>query len=391
MNTKPETKTNEYLKGIVSNLPEKPGVYQYLNTEGTIIYVGKAKNLKKRVYSYFSKEHEPGKTRVLVSKIADIRYIVVNTEEDALLLENNLIKKYKPRYNVLLKDDKTYPSICVQNEYFPRVFRTRKIIRNGSSYYGPYSHIPSMYALLDLIKHLYPLRTCTLNLSPENIRAGKFKVCLEYHIKKCAGPCIGLQSQEDYLKNIDEIKVVTSGAGAAGIAIIKLLISMGLKNVIMCDRKGAIYKGREGLNKEKEEMAEISNQNMEKGSLADVIKGADVFIGVSAPGTVTQEMIHTMAPNPVLFPMANPTPEIMPEEAKAAGAAVIGTGRSDFPNQINNVLAFPGIFRGALDVRASDINDEMKVAAAYAIANIITDEERNAEYIIPNPFDKRLA
>ena len=192
-------------------------------------------------------------------------------------------------------------------------------------------------------------------------------------------------------KKINEIKVVTSGAGAAGIAIIKLLISMGLKNVIMCDRKGAIYKGREGLNKEKEEMAEISNQNMEKGSLADVIKGADVFIGVSAPGTVTQEMIHTMAPNPILFPMAIPTPEIMPEEAKAAGAAVIGTGRSDFPNQINNVLAFPGIFRGALDVRASDINDEMKVAAAYAIANIITDEERNAEYIIPNPFDKRVA
>ena len=192
-------------------------------------------------------------------------------------------------------------------------------------------------------------------------------------------------------KKIDEIKVVTSGAGAAGIAIIKLLISMGLKNVIMCDRKGAIYKGREGLNKEKEEMAEISNQNMEKGSLADVIKGADVFIGVSAPGTVTPEMIKTMAPNPILFPMANPTPEIMPDEAKAAGAAVIGTGRSDFPNQINNVLAFPGIFRGALDVRASDINDEMKVAAAYAIANIITDEERNAEYIIPNPFDKRVA
>ena len=192
-------------------------------------------------------------------------------------------------------------------------------------------------------------------------------------------------------KKIDEIKVVTSGAGAAGIAIIKLLISMGLKNVIMCDRKGAIYKGREGLNKEKEEMAEISNRNMEKGSLADVIKGADVFIGVSAPGTVTPEMIKTMAPNPILFPMANPTPEIMPDEAKAAGAAVIGTGRSDFPNQINNVLAFPGIFRGALDVRASDINDEMKVAAAYAIANIITDEERNAEYIIPNPFDKRVA
>ena len=206
-----ELRTNDYLKGIVSNLPESPGIYQYLNTEGTIIYVGKAKNLKRRVSSYFNREHEPGKTKVLVSKIADIRYIVVNTEEDALLLENNLIKKYKPRYNVLLKDDKTYPSICVQNEYFPRVFRTRKIIRNGSSYYGPYSHIPSMYALLDLIKHLYPLRTCHLTLSPENIRAGKFNVCLEYHIKNCKGPCIGKQSQEEYLKNIAEIKEILKG------------------------------------------------------------------------------------------------------------------------------------------------------------------------------------
>ena len=206
-----ELKTSDYLKGIVLNLPESPGVYQYLNTEGTIIYVGKAKNLKRRVSSYFNREHEPGKTRVLVSKIADIRYIVVNTEEDALLLENNLIKKYKPRYNVLLKDDKTYPSICVQNEYFPRVFKTRRVIRNGSSYYGPYSHIPSMYALLDLIKHLYPLRTCNLNLSPENIRAGKFNVCLEYHIKNCAGPCVGKQSQEEYLNNIAEIKEILKG------------------------------------------------------------------------------------------------------------------------------------------------------------------------------------
>lgn len=211
MDTNQELKTSEYLKGIVSNLPERPGIYQYLNAEGTILYVGKAKNLKRRVYSYFSKEHQPGKTRVLVSKIADIRYIVVNSEEDALLLENNLIKKYKPRYNVLLKDDKTYPSICVQNEYFPRVFKTRRIIRNGSSYYGPYSHSPSMHAVLDLIKHLYPLRTCNLNLSPENIRAGKFNVCLEYHIKNCAGPCIGLQSQEEYLKNIAEIKEILKG------------------------------------------------------------------------------------------------------------------------------------------------------------------------------------
>ena len=206
-----ELRTSDYLKGIVQNLPEGPGIYQYLNSEGTIIYVGKAKNLKRRVSSYFNREHEPGKTRVLVSKIADIRYIIVNSEEDALLLENTLIKKYKPRYNVLLKDDKTYPSICVQNEYFPRVFKTRKIIRNGSSYYGPYSHLPSMYALLDLIKHLYPLRTCNLNLTPENIRSGKFNVCLEYHIKNCAGPCIGKQNHEEYLKNIEEIKEILKG------------------------------------------------------------------------------------------------------------------------------------------------------------------------------------
>ena len=192
-------------------------------------------------------------------------------------------------------------------------------------------------------------------------------------------------------KDMADIKVVTSGAGAAGIAIIKLLVSLGLKNVIMCDRKGAIYEGRDGLNEEKMEMAKISNKNMVKGTLEEAIKGADVFIGVSAPGTVTAEMVKSMAPNPILFPMANPIPEIMPEEAKAAGAAVIGTGRSDFPNQINNVLAFPGIFRGALDVRAKDINDEMKIAAAYAIASLVSEEELRPDYIIPNPFDKRVA
>ena len=206
-----ELKTNDYLRGIVQNLPENPGIYQYLNSEGTIIYVGKAKNLKRRVSSYFNREHEPGKTRILVSKIADIRYIVVNSEEDALLLENNLIKKYKPRYNVLLKDDKTYPSICVSNEYFPRVFKTRRIVKDGSTYYGPYSHLPSMYALLELIKHLYPLRTCHLALTPENIRNGKFKVCLDYHIKKCAGPCVGQQAHEEYIKNIGEIKEILKG------------------------------------------------------------------------------------------------------------------------------------------------------------------------------------
>ena len=191
-------------------------------------------------------------------------------------------------------------------------------------------------------------------------------------------------------KKIEDVKIVTSGAGAAGIAIIKLLMSMGLKNVIMTDRTGAIYKGREGLNPIKQEMAEITNQGMEKGKLADVIKGADVFIGVSGPGTLTKDMVRTMAKDPIIFACANPTPEIFPDEAKEAGAAVVSTGRSDFPNQINNVLAFPGIFRGALDVRASDINAEMKVAASYALANLVSDEELNPEYIIPAAFDPRV-
>ena len=192
-------------------------------------------------------------------------------------------------------------------------------------------------------------------------------------------------------KKMEEIKVVTSGAGAAGIAIIKLLIAMGLKNVILCDRKGAIYEGREGLNKEKEEMAKITNRDHEAGTLAEVLKGADVFIGVSAPGCVTQDMVCSMNENPILFPMANPTPEIMPDLAKEAGAAVVGTGRSDFPNQINNVLAFPGIFRGALDVRASEINDAMKIAAAKAIASFVTDDLLSADYIIPSALDKNVA
>lgn len=191
-------------------------------------------------------------------------------------------------------------------------------------------------------------------------------------------------------RKIEDIKVVMSGAGAAGSAIIKLLIELGLKNVIMCDRKGAIYEGREGLNEEKAKMAAITNRERQAGSLADVLKGADVFIGVSAPGTVTEEMVKTMAKNPILFPMANPVPEIMPDLAMKAGAAVVGTGRSDFPNQINNVLAFPGIFRGALDVRAKDINDPMNAAAAHAIANLIDESELRADYIIPDPFDPRV-
>lgn len=191
-------------------------------------------------------------------------------------------------------------------------------------------------------------------------------------------------------KKIEDVKIVTSGAGAAGIAIIKLLISMGLKNVIMTDRQGAIYKGRSGLNPIKEEIALITNQECKKGTLKEVINGADVFIGVSAPKTLTKDMVRSMNADPIIFACANPIPEIFPDEAKEAGAAIVSTGRSDFPNQVNNVLAFPGIFRGALDVRAKDINDEMKIAAAYAISNLVSDKELNAEYILPEAFDKRV-
>ena len=191
-------------------------------------------------------------------------------------------------------------------------------------------------------------------------------------------------------KKKEEVKIVTSGAGAAAIAIVKLLLSGGYKNITMTDRTGAIYAGREGLNWIKKEMAEVTNLEKKQGKLADVIVGADVFIGVSAPGTLTTEMVKTMAPDAIIFACANPTPEIFPEDAKAGGAAVIATGRSDFPNQINNVLAFPGIFRGTFDVRASDINEEMKVAAANALADLITPEELNAEYIIPAAFDERV-
>lgn len=191
-------------------------------------------------------------------------------------------------------------------------------------------------------------------------------------------------------KDMNEISVVINGAGAAGIAITRLLITMGLKRVVVCDRSGAIFKGREGLSEEKARLAEISNSQQKKGSLAEVVAGADVFIGVSAPGVLTREMVAAMAQDPIIFAMANPIPEIMPDEALAAGARVVGTGRSDFPNQINNVLVFPGIFRGALDVRASDINDAMKIAAARAIAGLISADELSAEYVIPAPFDCRV-
>ncbi len=202
---------NDDIKSTLSVIPHQPGCYQFFDDGGTVIYIGKAKDLKKRVSSYFNKEHDSPKTRILVRKIAKIKYFVVNTEEDTFLLENNLIKQYQPRYNVLLKDDKTYPSIVVKKEFFPRVFQTRNIQRDGSRYFGPYTSIMSVRALLETIRKVYKVRTCRLNLTPENIAAGKFKVCLQYHIKRCDGPCEGLQSLEDYNKNIQEILEILKG------------------------------------------------------------------------------------------------------------------------------------------------------------------------------------
>ena len=266
MENKEKAIANDYLRSIVMNLPETPGIYQYLDSEGTIIYVGKAKNLKRRVYSYFAKEHESRKTRVLVTRIADIRYIVVNTEEDALLLENNLIKKYRPRYNVLLKDDKSYPSICVSNEYFPRVFKTRKLIRDGSTYFGPYSHVPSMMAMLELIKRLYPLRTCNLALTPENITAGKFKVCLEYHIKNCKGPCIGAQSHDEYMKSIAEIREILKGN------------TQSISNALMKEMQKLAEELRfEEAQKVKEKYELIENYRSKSEVVSSVIHNIDVF------------------------------------------------------------------------------------------------------------------
>lgn len=266
MENKEKAIANDYLRSIVMNLPETPGIYQYLDSEGTIIYVGKAKNLKRRVYSYFAKEHESRKTRVLVTRIADIRYIVVNTEEDALLLENNLIKKYRPRYNVLLKDDKSYPSICVSNEYFPRVFKTRKLIRDGSTYFGPYSHVPSMMAMLELIKRLYPLRTCNLALTPENIAAEKFKVCLEYHIKNCKGPCIGAQSHDEYMKSIAEIREILKGN------------TQSISNALMEEMQKLAEELRfEEAQKVKEKYELIENYRSKSEVVSSVIHNIDVF------------------------------------------------------------------------------------------------------------------
>lgn len=250
----------EYLKGIVNNLPDSPGCYQYLNESGTIIYVGKAKNLKRRVSSYFNKEQQTLKTKLLVAKIADIRYVVVNSEADALLLENNLIKQHKPRYNVLLKDDKTYPSICITNDYFPKIFKTRKTVKGAGRYFGPYTNAGALHALLELIKELYPLRTCNLNITPEGVREGKYSACLEYQIKKCCAPCIAKISRDDYLTYISEVTSILKG----DIKVLqeKLLVEMKEKAVALEFEEAQNIKKRYELIENFRTRSEVVSQSM---------------------------------------------------------------------------------------------------------------------------------
>ncbi|MBR2945178.1 MAG: excinuclease ABC subunit UvrC [Bacteroidaceae bacterium] len=259
-------KTELYLRNIVANLPECPGCYQYLDETGTIIYVGKAKNLKRRVYSYFSKEHQNKKTAILVSKIRDIKYVVVKTEGDALLLENNLIKKWNPRYNILLKDGKTYPSICITNEYLPRIFQTRKIDRRMGTYFGPYSHIPTLYNILELIKKLYPLRSCRESISAESIANGKHKECLEYHIKNCKAPCRGWESRDKYMEYINEAKEILKGNTA--LLQRKLMDEMGKLAEEMRFEEAEVIKKKYLL---------LENYRSKSEVVSNTLKSVDVF------------------------------------------------------------------------------------------------------------------
>ena len=260
MSKEKRSEREEYLKGIVNNLPDSPGCYQYLNESGTIIYVGKAKNLKRRVSSYFNKEQQTLKTKLLVAKIADIRYVVVNSEADALLLENNLIKRHKPRYNVLLKDDKTYPSICITNDYFPKIFKTRKTVKGAGRYFGPYTNAGALHALLELIKQLYPLRTCNLNITSEGVRDGKYSACLEYQIKKCCAPCIAKISRDDYLTYISEVTSILKG----DIKVLqeKLLVEMKEKAVALEFEEAQNIKKRYELIENFRTRSEVVSQSM---------------------------------------------------------------------------------------------------------------------------------
>ncbi len=277
-----KTTYREHIKGIVNNLPETPGCYQYLDDTGKVIYVGKAKNLKRRVSSYFNKDQISAKTRILVSKIRDIKYVVVNTEWDALLLENNLIKKYKPRYNILLKDDKTYPSICITKEDFPRVFKTRNIIRNGSEYYGPYSHVSTLNALLELFKKLYSIRSCRQDIVEKEIEKGKYRDCLEYQIKNCNAPCIGAESKIKYQIQIDEIRQILKGKSTLLIQQLKERM-----RVLAAELKF------EEAQKIKEKISVLSAFREKSLVIADVNEPIDVFSGEQdADGTVFVNYMH---------------------------------------------------------------------------------------------------
>ena len=266
MKKEERTKREELLKNIVNNLPDSPGCYQYLDDSGKIIYVGKAKNLKRRVSSYFNKEQQSLKTQLLVSKIADIKYIVVNSEADALLLENNLIKQHKPRYNILLKDDKTYPSICISNDYFPKIFKTRKIVKNAGRYFGPYTNSGALHALLTLIKELYPLRTCNLKITPEAVRSGKLNSCLEYQIHNCCAPCIGKISQEEYAKYIAQVTSILKGD-------IRILQETLLQEM----RSKAEKMDFEGAQKIKERFQLIENFRTRSEVVSSSLNNLDVF------------------------------------------------------------------------------------------------------------------
>ena len=254
----------------LKTLPDSPGVYQYYDKEGTIIYVGKAKNLKKRVSSYFTKTHENGKTRVLVKKIANIKHIVVETETDALLLENNLIKKHKPRYNVLLKDDKSYPWICIKKERFPRVFSTRRVFKDGSDYFGPYTSGKTVYILLDLIKGLYSLRNCNFNLSEEKVEAGKYKVCLEYHLGNCKGACEALETEAEYNDNIKAIKDILKGNFKDSLSQFKIQMKQFAENMQF-----------EEAQKIKEKLSLLSNYQSKSTIVNPSINNVDVFSIIS--------------------------------------------------------------------------------------------------------------
>ena len=266
MKKEERTKREELLKNIVNNLPDSPGCYQYLDDSGKIIYVGKAKNLKRRVSSYFNKEQQSLKTQLLISKIADIKYIVVNSEADALLLENNLIKQHKPRYNILLKDDKTYPSICISNEYFPKIFKTRKIVKNAGRYFGPYTNSGALHALLTLIKELYPLRTCNLKITPEAVRSGKLNSCLEYQIHNCCAPCTGKISQEEYAKYIAQVTSILKGD-------IRILQETLLQEM----RSKAEKMDFEGAQKIKERFQLIENFRTRSEVVSSSLNNLDVF------------------------------------------------------------------------------------------------------------------